>query len=318
MLSKPSLEPSAGSSVVTSTSSASRSRIALAYSVRFSRCSAGVARLAPGTAARSSALRAARRSRRATARSGAAAPLGGIMPVLILRTTFSHVSASAPTRVRSSASSARPAVFARWLWQVMQYCLRNAGSGDAVCADAVCADAVCAATVRLRPDTTYRRCVVSDFLTAGALAEAVGQTVTSGTTTSQAIAKEKGRRIILCSRSSPESARSSSVSVSQDVWRGRHPPPRPAACGLPYPSVGHMVGSWPSAAPASVLPGKGRKAGSAKILGPAPRRRLQKSVKSKFTSAFLTVAGHVPGRLYLLGTGDKNPVAPNTPSVRPV
>ena len=59
------------------------------------------------------------------------------MPVLTLRTTFSHVSASGPTFDRSSVSSARPAIFARSLWQVMQYLLRaNAASGTAVVAAA--------------------------------------------------------------------------------------------------------------------------------------------------------------------------------------
>ena len=78
MLSKPSLEPSAGSSGVTSTSSASRSRMALAYSVRLSRCSAGVSRLArrdrrprssrASSAAANASSALARRTRRAARR----------------------------------------------------------------------------------------------------------------------------------------------------------------------------------------------------------------------------------------------------------
>ena len=89
MLSKPSLEPSAGSSAETSTSSASRSRIALAYSVRFRRCSAGVSRPPWGQPRGRAALPARRRTHRAP-RAGRGAPLGGIMPVLTLRTTFSQ------------------------------------------------------------------------------------------------------------------------------------------------------------------------------------------------------------------------------------
>jgi hypothetical protein len=54
-------------------------------------------------------------------RSGRFAPLGGIMPVRIFLTTFSQVSAPGPTFAMSSVSSARPPIFARWLWQVMQY-----------------------------------------------------------------------------------------------------------------------------------------------------------------------------------------------------
>ena len=56
MLSKPSLESSAGSSVEASISSASRSRMALAYSVRFRRCSPVVPGLGLAAAARSSAV----------------------------------------------------------------------------------------------------------------------------------------------------------------------------------------------------------------------------------------------------------------------
>ena len=60
------------------------------------------------------------------------------MPARSLRVTRSHTSASAPTCARSSASSASlrdestPAVFARSLWQVMQYCPRSAPAAAGV------------------------------------------------------------------------------------------------------------------------------------------------------------------------------------------
>ena len=41
-------------------------------------------------------------------------------PPRILRTTFSHTSTPAPTLVTSAVSRARPATFARALWQVTQ------------------------------------------------------------------------------------------------------------------------------------------------------------------------------------------------------
>ena len=47
--------------------------------------------------------------------------------VLIFRTTFSHVSAFAATCEMSSMSSARSAVFIRWLWQVMQVLFEKSG-----------------------------------------------------------------------------------------------------------------------------------------------------------------------------------------------
>ena len=69
MLSKPSLESSAGSSACTSTSSASRSRIALAYSVRFRRCSAGVSEAGvPADSRRSSRASSAGGERRRASR----------------------------------------------------------------------------------------------------------------------------------------------------------------------------------------------------------------------------------------------------------
>ena len=96
-------------------------------SVRFNRWRAGVPRLAPGTAARSSRASSSDANASSAARSGRRAPLGGIMPVLIFRTTFSQVSAFAATCEMSSMSSARSAVFIRWLWQVMQVPFEKSG-----------------------------------------------------------------------------------------------------------------------------------------------------------------------------------------------
>jgi hypothetical protein len=82
-----------GSSALTSTSSARRSRMALLYSARFRRWSAG----APGSNRRaadasSAASRAVVNVCRA-AGAGFGAPSGGMDPVRSLRTTFSHTSA---------------------------------------------------------------------------------------------------------------------------------------------------------------------------------------------------------------------------------
>ena len=108
-------------------SSASRSRIAFAYSVRFSRCSAGVTSARQGSTAVSRRARArmrtverrSLRTRRAARRHHAGADL--------LDDLLPRLGAARPAK--SSVSSARPPVFARWLWQVMQYCLRNAALG---------------------------------------------------------------------------------------------------------------------------------------------------------------------------------------------
>ena len=96
MLSKPSLESSAGSRVVGSISRANRSRIELAYSVRFRRCRPvvpgfGLAAAALSKPASNCAAKASR-----VARSGLGIPLGGIIPERIFRTTFSQVSALLP------------------------------------------------------------------------------------------------------------------------------------------------------------------------------------------------------------------------------
>ena len=124
MLSNPRLELSAGSSVDASTSSESRSRIALAYSARFMRCSG--TRPGPGdaAAARSMAVSIALANASSVARAGLGIPAGGISPARTLRMTFSQISASASTRSSETVSSARPPVCVRELWQVMQVLLQ--------------------------------------------------------------------------------------------------------------------------------------------------------------------------------------------------
>ena len=130
MLSKPAAESSGGSSALTSTSSASRSRIALAYSgaiQTMQRRRAGVERRA---AARSSAdssaavnvSRARRRPGRAVGRHHPGAQLAHhLLP---------HLGVPVDRR-GSSASSASPPLLTRALWQPTQYCFRNAASGAA-------------------------------------------------------------------------------------------------------------------------------------------------------------------------------------------
>ena len=127
MLSNPAAESSGGNSALTSTSSESRSRTTLAYSVRFRRWSAG----APGsgclTATRSSAdsIEVVNVARAATL--GFGAPSGGIMPVRSLRTTFSHTSACPSTFTGSRPSSARPPLLTRALWQLTQDLFQKRG-----------------------------------------------------------------------------------------------------------------------------------------------------------------------------------------------
>ena len=96
MLSKPSLESSPGSSAAASIGRSSRSRTALAYSVRFSRCSTGAPGFGAAAAARSIVASTAAANPSSVARSGRGALAGGIMPVRTFRTTFSHVCALAP------------------------------------------------------------------------------------------------------------------------------------------------------------------------------------------------------------------------------
>ena len=93
MLSKPSLIVSGGRYADTSTSMASRSRTARAYSARFNRCDGREPGLGWRAAARS--MRVSNPSiREAMADgSGRLAPAGGIMPALSFRIIFSVVAA---------------------------------------------------------------------------------------------------------------------------------------------------------------------------------------------------------------------------------
>ena len=128
MLSKPSFESSAGSSALTSTSSASRSRIALAYSVRFRRWSAGASGCAPGGLARSS---------RASSAGGERVEHGALGPRHAARRHHArpdladhllpHLGVGADV-VEPAGSSTSPPILARSLWQVTQYCLTKPGS----------------------------------------------------------------------------------------------------------------------------------------------------------------------------------------------
>jgi hypothetical protein len=116
MLSKPWMESSGGRRDETSMSSASRSRTAFAYSTRFSRCTSGRPGLRGGARPIERRFGAMPPSND-VARSGRRAPSGGIAPLRTFRTTFSHIAVGRGI-VRAGSSSARPPVFARWLWQV--------------------------------------------------------------------------------------------------------------------------------------------------------------------------------------------------------
>src|SRR5215467_5962666 len=118
LLSKPLLELSGGSSSAGSTSSPSRSRTALAYSVRLRRRSVGRPGFGSAASSRDTSDAANASS---VAASGRGIPVGGIAPARSLRTTFSQTSVPARTFVRSAVSSASPPVFRRSLWQVTQY-----------------------------------------------------------------------------------------------------------------------------------------------------------------------------------------------------
>ena len=120
MLSKPSLESSPGSSAAASIGRSSRSRTALPYSARFRRCSAGAPGFGAAAAARSIASSIVAAKRSSVARSGRGAPLGGIMPVRTLRTTFSQVCGSRPGVRDVEHVERETAGLQRWLWQVAQ------------------------------------------------------------------------------------------------------------------------------------------------------------------------------------------------------
>ena len=121
MLSKPSLESSPGSSAAASTGRSSRSRTALAYSVRLRRWSAG----APGSglraaAASSACLQCRRQSDRACRRpAGARRPAASCRPAACER-LFPR-SPAARRRATSGSSSSRPPARTRRCGSVTQY-----------------------------------------------------------------------------------------------------------------------------------------------------------------------------------------------------
>ena len=94
MLSKPKLASSAGRKSSASISTASRSRMALVYSVRFSRWKVAVR---PGSRVSAQALSSSPSSQVRNASSSSAGgrgrPAGGMTPPRSLRTTLSHRSA---------------------------------------------------------------------------------------------------------------------------------------------------------------------------------------------------------------------------------
>ena len=96
-LSKPYAESSGGSSVEGSTSSASRSRIAFAYSARFRRCRTGRPGLGLAVAARSSDVVSHETSATRVPASGCGALCGGIIPTRTFLIAFSQTSAPVAT-----------------------------------------------------------------------------------------------------------------------------------------------------------------------------------------------------------------------------
>jgi hypothetical protein len=124
LLSKPKLAPSLGSQSVTSMSSASRSRMAFAYSLRFKRCITYRPGLLRPSQARSSDPASQLVKPRYSPSVGCGTPWGGIARAPSLRSTRSHVSACGNTSSRLADSrltgdSAGDAV--RLLWQPTQF-----------------------------------------------------------------------------------------------------------------------------------------------------------------------------------------------------
>src|SRR5436853_1590335 len=99
--------------------------MALLYSARLSRCTAGLPGLGLAAAARSSASSSDLANDAETAAAGRGSPGGGISPVRTLRSTLSKTLAFAPALApaleRSIPSRATPAVAALWLWHATQY-----------------------------------------------------------------------------------------------------------------------------------------------------------------------------------------------------
>src|ERR1035441_1582402 len=115
-------------------SSDNRSRIALAYSVRFRRCRMNRPGLGLAAAERSIEISSIAIRLAASAFSGRGLPGGGIVPARNFRMTFSQISVFDGMLDKSALSSIKPAVRTRWLWQVTQYWSRRArGSAAAAC-----------------------------------------------------------------------------------------------------------------------------------------------------------------------------------------
>ena len=134
MFSNPSSSSSGGSSASGSTSSPSRSRTALLYSTRLSRCTVVRPGFGSAVAARSSSSSSQPATASYVAASGRRRPAGGIMPLRSLATTFSQASACAPTSSASSRSREIGTVPARSplsLWQARQYCSSTGRTGGA-------------------------------------------------------------------------------------------------------------------------------------------------------------------------------------------
>ncbi len=124
MLSKPNCAPSLGSSSLTLTSSASRSRIALPYSVRFRRCTTKRPGVLLPAHAWSSELVSHALNATYSGSAGCRVPGGGIARTDSLRTTRSHVAAFASTSstlADSRLTGSSAGFLTRLLWQPTQF-----------------------------------------------------------------------------------------------------------------------------------------------------------------------------------------------------
>jgi hypothetical protein len=146
MLSKLWLIVSGGSSAETSTSIASKSRIARAYSARLRRWNGR--QPGSGLVAAASSIRVSSAATRASMVdwSGRLIPAGGIWPARSLRIIFSVTSAVVCARAASNAASVSPLVFSLSLWHPVQNCLTTAvcAAGDVKSALSDCAGFVAA------------------------------------------------------------------------------------------------------------------------------------------------------------------------------
>ena len=132
ILSKPAGDPVGRQLSFTGNSIASRSRIALAYSSRFSRRITGRPAYGVLRAAASRSLTRPVVNAFSDAESGRGIPGGGISPAFSLWRTFSHTSGRGSRMGRTESSSTSPPVLDFSLWQDAQYRSRKAclESGD--------------------------------------------------------------------------------------------------------------------------------------------------------------------------------------------